>query len=307
MKCKHTLIFGDSRSLPELGDGTVQLVVTSPPYWNRKDYGGAGQIGFGQVYETYLEDIRGTWSECYRVLEPGRRLCINIMDLFTSTERFGRHKCIALGADTTRLCEEIGFDYMGTIIWRRIGNCSPSGGGNVLGSFPYPPNGLPKFDYEYILLFKKRGPKPEVPREVKEASAMTSDEWFTYFSGVWNIQPHQNRDHGATFPVELPRRMIKMFTFVGETVLDPFLGSGSTMAAAIELGRNSVGKELNQAYLPLIRRRAGFGQLTVTGDRVFELVSAVPGSGDRKEEQPSKIKDGGRREGEMDRFFAQNT
>jgi site-specific DNA-methyltransferase (adenine-specific) len=306
VRLKHKVIVGDSRSLPELGDGSVHLVVTSPPYWNRKDYGGGKQIGFGQSYADYLGDMENVWSECLRVLVPGRRLCINIMDLFTSTPNFGRHKCVPLGADTVMLCERIGFDYMGTIVWRRIGNSEGRGGGGVLGSYPYPPNGLPKFDYEYILLFKKLGEGPEVPREVREASKLSRRDWLEYFSGVWNIQPASNRDHEATFPLELPRRLIKMFTFRGETVLDPFLGSGTTMDAARRTGRSCVGKELNgEKYLPLIREKGGFGQAAVDGEFSFELVEEL---GDRAAGPAQKRNDVGegadRGRGAIDRFMS---
>ncbi len=246
--------------MPELPDRSVQLVVTSPPYWQLKDYGGAEQIGFHDSYEEYVNNLNLVWNECYRVLELGCRLCVNIGDQFARSVYYGRYKVIPIRAEIIRFCETIGFDYMGAVIWQKVTTTNTSGGATVMGSYPYPRNGVMKLDYEFILIFKKLGKGPPVSPEVKEASELTNQEWNTYFTGHWNFRGERQRGHLAMFPEELPRRLIKMFTFVGETVLDPFLGSGTTSLAARNLGRNSLGFEVNPDYEPLIREKVGGSQ-----------------------------------------------
>lgn len=241
--------------MPELPDRSVQLVVTSPPYWQLKDYGGADQIGFHDTYEEYINGLNLVWSECHRVLAPGCRLCVNIGDQFARSVYYGRYKVIPIRTEIIRFCETIGFDYMGAIIWRKVTTTNTTGGGAVMGSYPYPRNGILKLDYEFILIFKKLGTAPKVAAAVREASRLTHEEWNTYFAGHWNFSGERQGGHLAMFPEELPRRLIKMFTFVGECVLDPFLGSGTTSLAARNLGRNSVGYELNLEYRGLIEQK----------------------------------------------------
>lgn len=250
------LIVGDSRSMAELKDESVSLVVTSPPYWHIKDYGIDDQIGYGQTLHGYLKDLRQVWGECHRVLEKGRRLCINIGDQFTRAKTYGRYKVIPIHSEFISQCEGIGFDYMGSVIWQKKTTINSSGGAAIMGSYPYPPNGVVEIDYEYILLFKKRG-KSRIDREMKERSGMTKEEWKEYFSGHWKFKGERQVEHVAMFPEELPRRLIKMFSLVGEIVLDPFLGSGTTIKVARELDRRGVGFEVNADYLDLIRRKVG--------------------------------------------------
>lgn len=253
----HTVYFADSRNMAELSDESVHLVVTSPPYWHIKDYGCEGQIGYGQSLHEYLVDLSRVWRECYRVLQPGRRLCINIGDQFARSVAYGRYKVIPLHAEVIAQCETIGFDYMGAIIWQKKTTMNTTGGAVVMGSFPYPPNGIVELDYEFILLFKKPGNIASLPPEVKQASALSRDEWKEYFSGHWHFGGARQVGHEAMFPEELPRRLIRMFSFVGETVLDPFLGSGTTAKVAIELGRQSVGYEIQREFEPTIREKLG--------------------------------------------------
>ncbi len=146
---------------------------------------------------------------------------------------------------------------MGAIIWQKVTTCHTTGGATVMGSFPYPKNGIIKLDYEFILIFKKYGNPPKVKDEIKEQSKLTLEEWNQYFSGHWNFPGEKQDKHLAMFPEELPRRLIKMFSFVGETVLDPFLGSGTTSLAVIKLNRNSIGYEINEDFLPIIREKLG--------------------------------------------------
>lgn len=252
---KHTIVNGDSRHMAELPDESVHLIVTSPPYWQLKDYGADDQIGFNDDYETYVNHLNLVWSECFRVLQKGCRLCVNIGDQFARAAYYGRYKVVPIHTEIIKFCEAIGFDFMGQIIWQKVTTTNASGGGAVMGSYPYPRNGIVKLDFEYILLFKKRGVAPKPSKQQKESSAMTNEEWNTYFSGHWYFNGVKQDKHLAMFPEELPHRLIKMFSFPGETVLDPFLGSGTTSLAARKLGRNSVGYEINENFLPIITNK----------------------------------------------------
>ncbi|MCL4503178.1 MAG: site-specific DNA-methyltransferase [Deltaproteobacteria bacterium] len=257
MSIRAKIIIGDSRQMPEVADGSVELVVTSPPYWQIKDYGAAGQTGFGQSLHEYLKDLYHTWGECFRLLRPGCRLCLNIGDQFARTKVYGRYKIIPLHAEFIAQCEDLGFDFMGAIIWRKKTTMNPTGGAVIMGSYPYPPNGLLEIDYEFIQIFKKPGPARRVSPEVKAAARLTKEEWKEYFAGHWQFGGAHKSGHEARFPEELPRRLIRMFTFPDDTVLDPFLGSGTTVKAALELGRRAVGFEINPAYLDLIKKSIG--------------------------------------------------
>lgn len=241
----------------EVADNSVHLIITSPPYWQLKDYGAANQIGFNDSYEQYINHLNIVWKECYRVLHDGCRLCINIGDQFARSVYYGRYKVIPIHSEIIRFCETIGFDFMGQIIWQKSTTMNTTGGGSVMGSFPYPRNGIAKLDYEYILLFKKQGKAPVPSVEQKDNSKMTNKEWNTYFNGHWYFNGARQDKHIAMFPDELPKRLIKMFSFYGETVMDPFLGSGTTSAVARMLGRNSIGYEINPDFIPLIKQRIG--------------------------------------------------
>lgn len=251
----HKIIFGDSRSLNQIKDKSVQLIITSPPYWQLKDYGTENQIGFNDSYEEYINNLNLVWKECNRVLADGCRLCINIGDQFARSVYYGRYKIIPIRTEIIRFCESLGMDYMGAIIWQKATTMNTSGGGAIMGSFPYPRNGILKMDYEFILIFKKLGTPLKVTLEQKQASIMTKDEWNEYFSSHWNFNGVKQFGHIAMFPEELPKRLIKMFSFAGETVLDPFAGSGTTSLAAMKLGRNSISYEINNEFLPLIKEK----------------------------------------------------
>jgi site-specific DNA-methyltransferase (adenine-specific) len=255
MKMYPTIILGDSRNMSEIKDESVHLIVTSPPYWQLKDYGNGSQIGFNDSYEDYINNLNLVWKECYRVLHNGCRLCINIGDQFARSVYYGRYKIIPIREEIIRFCETIGFDYMGAIIWQKVTTCNTTGGATIMGSFPYPRNGIIKLDYEFILIFKKLGDPPKVSREIKEKSKLTTEEWNEYFYGHWNFPGERQDKHLAMFPEELPKRLIKMFSFVGDTVLDPFLGSGTTCLAAKNLNRNSIGYEINKDFLSAIKEK----------------------------------------------------
>ena len=195
----------------------------------------------------------------------GCRLCVNIGDQFARSVYYGRYKVVPIRTEIIRFCETIGFDYMGTIIWQKATTMNTSGGASVMGSYPYPRNGIVKIDYESILLFRKPGKPPRVEAERKERSKLTAEEWKQYFSGHWNFPGERQNKHLAMFPEELPRRLIKMFSFVDETVLDPFLGSGTTVLAAMNLDRNSIGYEINEAFLSVIREKLSLGLVGTFG------------------------------------------
>ena len=249
------IILGDSRSMAEVADGSIDLVVTSPPYWHLKDYGAPGQIGYGQTLHDYLKDLYYVWLECFRVLRSGSRLCLNVGDQFARAAVYGRYKVIPLHAEFIAQCEKIGFDFLGSIIWQKKTTMNPTGGAVIMGSYPYPPNGIIEIDYEFILVFKKPGQGKKVSIEIKEASKLTKAEWKEYFAGHWHFGGAKQVGHEAMFPEELPRRLIRMFTFPGDTVLDPFLGSGTTVKVALELGRRVVGYEINPDFAEVIREK----------------------------------------------------
>ncbi len=258
--------------MKEVPNESVHLMVTSPPYWQLKDYGNGKQIGFNDTYEEYINNLNLVWNECHRVLHKGCRMCINIGDQFARSVYYGRYKVIPIRTEIIKFCESVGFDYMGAIIWQKVTTCNTTGGATVMGSFPYPRNGIIKLDYEFILIFKKYGLSPKVNKEIKEQSKLTTEEWNQYFTGHWNFSGEKQEKHLAMFPEELPKRLIKMFSFAGDTVLDPFLGSGTTSLAAKNLRRNSVGYEINENFLPIIEEKLGIKQKTIVQDESFEII-----------------------------------
>ncbi|MDH4222065.1 MAG: DNA methyltransferase, partial [candidate division Zixibacteria bacterium] len=215
-RTNHKIIIGDSRWMKKVPDESVHLVITSPPYWQLKDYGNGKQIGFNDSYEEYITNLNLVWNECHRVLHKGCRLGINIGDQFARSVYYGRYKVIPIRTEIIKFCESVGFDYMGAIIWQKVTTCHTTGGATVMGSFPYPRSGILKLDYEFILLFKKHGNPPKVNKEIKEQSKLTQKEWNQYFTGHWNFPGEKQDKHLAMFPEELPRRLIKMFSFVGD-------------------------------------------------------------------------------------------
>lgn len=286
MNTNHKIIIGDSRMMSEVSDESVHLIITSPPYWQLKDYGHKEQIGFNDTYEDYINHLNLVWKECYRVLFPGCRLCVNIGDQFARSVYYGRYKIIPIRTEIIKFCETIGFDYMGAIIWQKVTTMNTTGGATVMGSFPYPRNGIVKLDYEFILLFKKGGDPPKVSKERKQESRLTTKEWNEYFYGHWNFSGEKQDKHLAVFPEELPKRLIRMFSFIGDTVLDPFLGSGTTSLAAKNLDRNSIGYEINCDFLPVIKQKIGIDSRELfKNDATFEIIE----QGDLKIDFKSEI------------------
>jgi site-specific DNA-methyltransferase (adenine-specific) len=272
MKTWHKIVIGDSRNMKEVDNESIHLIITSPPYWQLKDYGSGKQIGFNDTYEEYINNLNLVWNECHRVLHKGCRLCVNIGDQFARSVYYGRYKIIPIRTEIIKFCESMGFDYMGAIIWQKVTTCHTTGGATVMGSFPYPRNGILKLDYEFILLFKKYGKAPKVSKEIKEQSRLTQKEWNQYFTGHWNFSGEKQDKHLAMFPEELPKRLIKMFSFVGDIVLDPFLGSGTTSLASKNLNRNSIGYEINNDFLPIIKEKLRLKQGNILQDANFEII-----------------------------------
>jgi len=272
----HKICIGDSRVMGDIPKESIHLIITSPPYWQLKDYGSENQIGYHHDYESYINNLNLVWNDCRRILYPGCRLCVNIGDQFARSVYYGRYKVIPIRTEIIKFCETIGFDYMGAIIWQKVTTSNTTGGATIMGSFPYPRNGILKIDYEFILIFKKVGIPPKPDPKLKEMSIMTTEEWNRYFAGHWNFSGERQNGHLAMFPEELPRRLIKMFSFVGDTVLDPFLGSGTTSLAAKNLNRNSVGYEINHEFIPVIEQKMGIHKASLFENSSFELIKQKP-------------------------------
>ena len=257
----HRVYLADSQEMPELGNDSVHLVVTSPPYWCIKDYGHSSQIGRQQPYEEYLGALGNVLREGHRVLHKGCRAAINIGDQYLRASEHGRYRIQPIPADLIGIGQGIGFDFMGSIIWRKVSTTNTTGGCSLMGSMYYPKDGHVTYEHEYILLFRKGGKWPHPDKEAKEKSRLTKEERTKWFRGVWDdVSPERQDEHIAMFPLELPRRLIKMYSFWGETVLDPFLGSGTTSLAAAREGRDSVGYEINPDFELIIREKLGVGQ-----------------------------------------------
>lgn len=189
---EHRIIFADSREMPEIGNDSVHLVVTSPPYWCIKDYNHRGQIGHDQSYEEYLDDLRKVISECHRVLHAGCRAAINIGDQYLRASEHGRYRVQPIPADIIRIGRELRFDFMGNIIWEKISTTKTTGGGQWMGSVYYPRDGHITYEHEYIILFRKKGRWPKPTRDQREKSKLTKQERSEWFRGIWKIA-HENQ------------------------------------------------------------------------------------------------------------------
>jgi site-specific DNA-methyltransferase (adenine-specific) len=264
---EHYINISDTRTaMKMLADGSMQLVVTSPPYGSLKNYEHPGQIGFSHGYEQYLSELESVWRECLRVLEPGCKLVINVGDQFFRGTVKQKYSVLPIQADTITICRRLGFETLGSIIWKKVSTTKTSGGGVWMGSIYYPRDGYVTYEHEYILLFRKPGKYRQPSKKLKELSKLTKEQRSLWFRGIWELKPARQNGHCAMFPKELPERIIRMYSFAGDTVLDPFLGSGTTMEAARDWGRNSVGIELNPAFVPLIRERIGEAEQAENGE-----------------------------------------
>jgi len=266
----HRVFLGDAREMKELTEpNSVQLAVTSPPYWNLKEYdGGAGELQLGHVddYKAFQDELSKVWKRCFDLLTPGGRLCVVVGDVCISRRAAKRHFVVPLHADISVRCREIGFDYLTPILWYKIANARTEvvGNGSPFLGKPYEPNAIIKNDVEYVLLFRKPGGYRTPTQEQRTLSMIDKEKHPLWFRAIWSDVPGSSREkgHPAPFPVEIPYRLINMFSFVGDNVLDPFLGTGSTTEAAMRSGRNSIGYEIEKKYIEIVKERLEHGELT---------------------------------------------
>jgi DNA modification methylase len=255
-KTTHRLYLDDSRDLSWIPDASVHLVVTSPPYWTLKEYadGNRSQLGDIEDYESFLDELDKVWRECARVLVPGGRICCVVGDVCVPRRREGKHYVMPLHSDIQVRSRKLGLDCLTPILWQKIANGTTEAKGNGAGFYgkPYQPGSIVKNDTEYILLLRKGGNYRSVTPVQKVLSMLTKEEMQGWLRSAWDDVPGASTTktvHPAPFPVELAERLIKLFSFAGDTVLDPFLGIASTSAAAMRAGRNSIGVEVEPAYL----------------------------------------------------------
>ncbi len=257
IRTAHYLINGDARDLAYINDESVHLVVTSPPYWNLKEYNDTpDQMGHINDYEEFLAQLSRVLREVHRILVPGGRLVCVVGDVCLSRREHGRHLVMPLHADIQVLCRKIGLDNLNPIIWHKISNAKfeANTSAKFLGK-PYEPNAIIKNDIEFILMQRKPGGYRQPSEKQRNLSRIPKDKFDAWFSQIWNITGESTRNHPAPFPIELADRLVRMFSFVGDVVLDPFCGSGTTMQAAMQAGRNSIGIEIDPAYCDMIEER----------------------------------------------------
>jgi site-specific DNA-methyltransferase (adenine-specific) len=257
----HQVHLGDARDLSWVRDASVHLVVTSPPYWTLKEYapGNKAQMGHFEEYEHFLAELDRVWRECRRVLVGGGRICCVVGDVCIPRKKGGRHYLVPLHSDIQVRARKLGLDCLQPILWHKIANGATEAEGNGAGFYgkPYQPGGIIKNDVEYILFLRKGGEYRSVPTLQKALSMLTRDEMKTWQRSIWSdLRGASTRDgHPAPYPIELAERLIRLFSFAGDTILDPFAGTGSTSQAAIMSGRNSISNEIEPVYVEIARQR----------------------------------------------------
>lgn len=256
----HQLHLGDARDLSWIPDASVHLVVTSP-YWTLKEYthGNEDQMGHFKDYEHFLSELDRVWRECKRVLVGGGRICCVVGDVCIPRKRGGRHYLVPLHSDIQVRARKLGLDCLQPILWNKIANGATEVEGNGAGFYgkPYQPGGIVKNDIEYILFLRKGGEYRTTPSLQKALSMLAKEEMKSWFRSIWaDVPGASTRDgHPAPYPVVIAERLIKMFSFAGDTILDPFAGTGSTSQAAIMSGRNSIANEIESGYVEIARQR----------------------------------------------------
>ena len=257
---KHRSYAGDARDLHMVEDQSVHLVVTSPPYWTLKRYNDSeDQLGHVADYQIFMAELDRVWQECWRVLVPGGRVVCVVGDVCLSRRKNGgRHTVVPLHASIQEQCRGLGYDNLAPIIWHKIANAvfeAEGNGGGFLGK-PYEPNGVIKNDIEYILMFRKPGGYRKPSAEKRVLSVLSKEQHQKWFQQIWSgLTGASTKKHPAPYPVELAERLVRMFSFVGDTVLDPFWGTGTTSVAAARCGRHSIGVEIDPAYLDMATDR----------------------------------------------------
>ena len=257
MHTLHKLYHADARYMDFIPDNSIQLVVTSPPYWNLKEYErGNRQLGIIEDYDVFINELAKVWRECFRILVPGGRIVCVVGDVCLSRRKYGRHVVMPLHSDIVVSCRKIGFDNLNPILWHKISNATfeANNSASFLGK-PYEPNAIIKNDIEYILMQRKPGgyrSPTALQREKSRIDKANYDEWFQQ---IWTLGGASTKKHPAPFPLEIATRLVRMFSFYGDTVVDPFCGSGTTMIAALNNDRNSVGIEIEEIYCQMINER----------------------------------------------------
>jgi modification methylase len=256
----HDIYSHDSRRIDFLAPNSVHLVVTSPPYWTLKDYREhPDQMGYIADYEHFLDELDRVWQACYDALVPGGRVVCVVGDVCLSRRKNeGEHTVVPLHASIQEHCRRIGFSNLAPIIWYKIANAAyeaAGNGGGFLGK-PYEPNAVIKNDIEFILMERKPGGYRSPSVATRILSVIPAERHKVWFQQIWTgVTGASTRDHPAPYPIELAERLVRMFSFVGDTVLDPFLGTGTTSVAAATWGRNSVGIEVDPQYFYMAVKR----------------------------------------------------
>lgn len=256
----HRLNLGDARNeMSSLREESVHLIVTSPPYWTLKEYRDSeGQMGHIDDYEDFLVELDKVWRQCFQALVPGGRLVCVVGDVCLSRRKNnGRHTVVPLHASIQEHCRTLGFDNLAPIIWHKISNAAyeVENGSSFLGK-PYEPNAVIKNDIEFILMERKPGGYRTPTLAARVLSVISEEKHKEWFQQIWTgLTGASTRDHPAPYPVELAERLVRMFSFVGDTVLDPFFGTGTTAVAAARTGRNSIGFEIDSHYFDMARKR----------------------------------------------------
>jgi len=256
-KTRHRLLQGDARDLNFIPDESIHLVVTSPPYWVLKRYREhPSQMGHIEDYDTFIGELSKVWQHCYRILVPGGRLVCVVGDVCLSRRKHGRHVVVPLHADIAVSCRKMGFDNLNPIIWYKIAKATyeVNNGTKFFGK-PYEPNAIIKNDIEFILMQRKPGGYRKPTMEQRRLSMIGKKEYAAWFQQIWNIPGASTRNHPAPFPFELAYRLVRMFSFWGDTVLDPFCGTGTTILAAMKGDRNSIGVEIDPEYCQMALKR----------------------------------------------------
>ena len=283
----HNMYCGDARKMPELADDSVHLIVTSPPYWTLKEYRESqDQMGHISDYSDFLSALDQVWERCYRALIPGGRLVCVVGDVCLSRRRNGgRHMVVPLHAAIQESCRRVGFDNLAPIIWAKIANAvfeARGNGGGFLGK-PYEPNAVIKNDIEFILMERKPGGYRSPSLSTRVLSLISAENHHTWFQQIWSdIKGASTKNHPAPFPLALAERLVRMFSFVGDTVLDPFSGTATTSLAAARWGRNSVAYETDPHYYQTGLQRLQdetsvlFGKATIVYHPNSDATQVVP-------------------------------
>ncbi len=257
-KTTLTVRNGDSRELGWIRSASVHLVLTSPPYWTLKEYPQRkGQLGLVADYEAFHDELDKVWQHCFRVLVPGGRLVCVVGDVCLSRRQHGRHSVMPMHADIVVRARKIGFDNLSPILWYKIANANyeVENGSSFLGK-PYEPNAIIKNDVEFILMLRKPGGYRQPTEEQRDASRLSKEEYQEWFQQVWSgVTGESTKNHPAPYPEGLAYRLVRMFSFADDMVLDPFMGTGTTLLAASRCGRSSIGVEIEPSYVKMAKQR----------------------------------------------------